>query len=927
MLDLDGNIVNNFRGGFNLTGSTAPNVTDIAVYGDGSILVVGGGNSQSWLTSLAGQVSPTNIVKITANGVLDINFSADTGMDGSVYSVKFESKNKLVLGGDFDCYTDVNGSNCGLNNLLRISSNGVCDTTFANTISLNGEVLSLGFSLEGNVIASGSFTNPVDNVLKITQGSNVRLYEFVSCDGITGFTYGPSTFTNGDIVSVNVDQTNIVCGTIGSEVTSGDTEIYFTTNNTVYNNCDECNGLYQVLLLVREPGKTEITFLKTMSLSQINKVLTDGPIFSTGGPESYEILDYWLGSSETKNTINEFIVVTPTVTTTPTVTITPTITSTQTPTMTRTLTPTLSSMSYSQSCPVIFVQNNSLYQYNVSSNQLAFLSNIPSSYGMVAYTMTDNRIFFRGYNPIGSNQFYSIISEYSYTTNPFSLTFIRNLNYTVNVQTTSFFAVDNNTLLFDDRLNNSVPQNSYIIYKATITGNTIQQSILFNLGQSNLVPIDLMVTSNNKLLISLILTSSSPNSGTLFIKQYDYLSPSSAEITVNLGTVSTTDEWTKGIFESNGLIYFVKGNYVYNLSITSPYNYTLVGQASLVLDTMSKLSCNIVSLLPLSQTPQPTQTLTSTPNNTPTPSVTKVTPTPTITKTKTLTPTKSSGFYNLRVFSACCSNYGVNVFGVYNIPDSLYTGMSINSVWNVVTSQFNGCASVITGFTPTTYYLGVNFTGPLVGCGAVACLPLCVTPTPTKTKTPTPTKTLTPTKTKTPNPTPTNTMTSTLTPTKTKTQTPTNTKTPTNTGTPSQTPTNTKTPTNTGTPSQTPTNTKTPTQTPTNTGTPVQTPTNTKTSTITRTPNQTPNVTSTPTDTPRVTTTPTKTVTKTPTKTKTPNVTSTTTKTPNVTPTNTKTPTKTKTPTPTATSALEPLTIVYTLTDPNNLKLKGVIIK
>jgi hypothetical protein len=51
--------------------------------------------------------------------------------------------------------------------------------------------------------------------------------------------------------------------------------------------------------------------------------------------------------------------------------------------------------------------------------------------------------------------------------------------------------------------------------------------------------------------------------------------------------------------------------------------------------------------------------------------------------------------------------------------------------------------------------------------------------------------------------------------------------------------------------------------------------------------------------------------------------------TPSPTPTKSVTPTKTPTPTPTPTSTppLPPLSIIYTLTDPDNLKLKGVIIK
>jgi uncharacterized delta-60 repeat protein len=346
-LNSDGSLLTNYKGGFNVSSSYTPNVSDVVAFYNGTILVVGGdSDSNSWLTTFQGVNTPTNIVKLKSNGYVDQTFSSTTGFDGYVLSVSEQFDGKLIIGGYFDCYEDVNGSTCGLSGLTRLNSNGLIDDTFPDLSAFDGPI-SKTF-IKPNTLelyVGGEFETPYDRLVKIYAGGRYQLYEFTGCNGTLGFVYLPTAPTN-NVVKARVNQSTVICGYVGSIVVSGDTNIFYSEGNTYYTSCSECNEIYQVKLLVREAGKSDYVINRTMTESQIDKVLTDGPIFSTGGPEIYEILDFWLGSdnvTEVPPTPTPSVTKTPTVTKTATVTktITPTITTTIEPTQTSTPTPTV----------------------------------------------------------------------------------------------------------------------------------------------------------------------------------------------------------------------------------------------------------------------------------------------------------------------------------------------------------------------------------------------------------------------------------------------------------------------------------------------------------------------------------------------------------------------------------------------------------
>jgi surface protein len=355
-LNSDGTLLTNYKGGFNTSSIYTPNVSDIIEYSNGTLLIVGGdSDSNSWLSTFQGVNIPTNIVKLKSNGYADQTFSATTGFDGYVNSVSIQFDGKVLVGGNFDCYEDSNGSHCGLSGLTRINSNGTIDDTFPDLAAFDGTIVKTFVkpnSLE--LYVGGEFDTPYDKLVKIYAGGQYQLYEFTGCNGTLGFVYLPNTPT-GSVVKARINESTVVCGFVGNIVQSGDTNIFYSEGSTYYSSCNECNEVYQAKLLVRQAGKPDYVVNRTMSESQIDKVLADGPIFSTGGPEIYEILDFWLGSEEETEILpapTPSVTVSPTITVTKTITPTITVTNTGTPattptntttiTVTKTVTPTYS---------------------------------------------------------------------------------------------------------------------------------------------------------------------------------------------------------------------------------------------------------------------------------------------------------------------------------------------------------------------------------------------------------------------------------------------------------------------------------------------------------------------------------------------------------------------------------------------------------
>ncbi len=122
----------------------------IGLLSDNSIVAAGA------FTSFNG-TSAIRIAHLSSAGVFDTSFNTNIGFgpNSTVWSLVVQSGDHILLGGTFAAY---NSALAG--RLVRLSSTGVLDTTFASNIGagLNNYVYSLAQQSDGSVVIGGAFT-------------------------------------------------------------------------------------------------------------------------------------------------------------------------------------------------------------------------------------------------------------------------------------------------------------------------------------------------------------------------------------------------------------------------------------------------------------------------------------------------------------------------------------------------------------------------------------------------------------------------------------------------------------------------------------------------------------------------------------------------------------------------------------------------
>ena len=122
-------------------------VYTIAVQPDGRILI--GGD----FTSVTG-MPRTNIARLTSQGIVDMTFNANPGLNGAVNSIALQSNGKIVLGGFF---TQIGGTN--RNYVARLNSDGALDHTFLAGAGADDAVYTTTVQPDGQVLIGGFFTS------------------------------------------------------------------------------------------------------------------------------------------------------------------------------------------------------------------------------------------------------------------------------------------------------------------------------------------------------------------------------------------------------------------------------------------------------------------------------------------------------------------------------------------------------------------------------------------------------------------------------------------------------------------------------------------------------------------------------------------------------------------------------------------------
>jgi uncharacterized delta-60 repeat protein len=170
--------------------------TSLAIQPDGKILV--GGN----FTQYNG-TARNRLVRLNTDGSLDTTFSIGTGFNASVWSVVVQPDNKILVAGQFTSHSG--DSRAGV---IRLTSTGSIDTTFANISPVNNIVYQVALQSDGKILMGGIFST----VSGLTCGGIARL----TSTGIIDNTFQLSGFTTGGaqgLYGVSIDSSGkIMCG-------------------------------------------------------------------------------------------------------------------------------------------------------------------------------------------------------------------------------------------------------------------------------------------------------------------------------------------------------------------------------------------------------------------------------------------------------------------------------------------------------------------------------------------------------------------------------------------------------------------------------------------------------------------------------------------------------------------------------------------
>lgn len=121
-------------------------ILDATMQDDGKLILAGS------FTSFNG-INANRIVRLNLDGSVDQSFSAGTGANGDIYSIRYNSvTNKLIVSGSFTSY---NGKS--LSGVALLNSNGSVDAAFTTSQVSGGIVTFAGQLNNGKILVAGSF--------------------------------------------------------------------------------------------------------------------------------------------------------------------------------------------------------------------------------------------------------------------------------------------------------------------------------------------------------------------------------------------------------------------------------------------------------------------------------------------------------------------------------------------------------------------------------------------------------------------------------------------------------------------------------------------------------------------------------------------------------------------------------------------------
>jgi hypothetical protein len=235
----------------------------------------------------------------------------------------------------------------------------------------------------------------------------------------------------------------------------------------------------------------------------------------------------------------------------------------------------------------------SVYRYNPSNNvsTLLTVSGQTDVANDIAHTATKLWLNYT------TNQTSDLaIKEWNITLNPWSATFSQDIYLYYGANSAGLFAVNNNLLILVRRGN---PQSVYELNPSLPINNPTNPVFKFNLPSNYSVAGDYLLTTSNKLL----LTMYGPSSGRYFV-QIDYATGGLDFPPVQVGDATTGLTTPFGIYEWNSNIYIINNDgAISGISTTYPYTLTPAQNIGTNVNGASQLyNCLDINL----ETPSPT---------------------------------------------------------------------------------------------------------------------------------------------------------------------------------------------------------------------------------------------------------------------------------------------------------------------------------
>jgi uncharacterized delta-60 repeat protein len=120
-------------------------VEAIKLQSDGKILLGGA-------FTLCNNTARNRIARLNADGTLDASFNPGLGANNTIYAIAIQSDGKILIGGDFTTYNGIQS-----NRIARLNIDGTLDISFNSASGPDNTVYAIAIQNNGKIIIGGSF--------------------------------------------------------------------------------------------------------------------------------------------------------------------------------------------------------------------------------------------------------------------------------------------------------------------------------------------------------------------------------------------------------------------------------------------------------------------------------------------------------------------------------------------------------------------------------------------------------------------------------------------------------------------------------------------------------------------------------------------------------------------------------------------------